>query len=969
MDLPRWKQVDSLLLAVWDLPVEERAAFLRQTSASDEVLEREVLSLVAADERAQTFLENPAMELAARAVARSQTNISPDDCEFPVNRVISHYRIVEKLGRGGMGVVYKAEDSRLGRFVALKFLSQQFAWDTGGLDRFWREARAVSALNHPAICTVHDIGEHDGRPFLVMEYLQGSTLKQSIAGDPIPIDTILVIALEIVDALEAAHSAGIVHCDVKPANVFLTRRQSAKVLDFGLAQLLEPAHKSSAGLNGGTPAYMSPEQASGEPLDACTDLYSFGLVLREMAAPGALPRGLTRIIAKCLQTNREQRYQDASQIGVDLRRLQSERQNKHGTRNRLIAAAIGIALASTAALYWHFRPSPKLTDKDTIVLADFKNTTGDPMFDGALRQGLAVELQQSPFLSLISEQRIQHLMPFMGQHSDAALTPSLARQICERTASAAVLEGSIAALGGQYVLGLRARNCRTGDVVDEEQTQAVGKEDVLRALTRIASKFRSRAGESLATVEKHATPLAEATTRSLEALKIYSAAWKVHSSSGAMSALPLFRRATEIDPEFAMAHASLGRIYADLDELDLSGASISRAWQLRDHASDWERFFISANYEMLVTGNLEKARQTAEAWAQTYPRDARPHHLLSGMVNKASGQFETAAAEAGKGIELEPDFAIGYYNLAVNNAYLGRLDKARQILSRAAARGLEIDEFLMLEHDLAFLRGDQAAMDRAAARARAKSGGENWISNKESLVLAYSGHLLQARSMSRRAVDQALQVAQPERAAQWEAAAALREAFFGNASASRKRATAGLALSKNRDVEYGAAFALALSGNSAQTRTLADDLERRFPEDTPTRFSYLPALRARLALNAGDPAKALELLQSAVPCEQGATRSIFGALYPVYVRGEAFLAAHRGLEAAAEFRKILNHRGIVISDPIGELAHLQLARAFVAAGLRDQAKASYQEFLNLWKAADAEIPIFQQAKAEYASLH
>ncbi len=436
-----------------------------------------------------------------------------------------------------------------------------------------------------------------------------------------------------------------------------------------------------------------------------------------------------------------------------------------------------------------------------------------------------------------------------------------------------------------------------------------------------------------------------------------------------MSALPLFRRATEIDPEFAMAHASLGRIYADLDDLDLSGKSISRAWQLRDRASDWERFFISANYEMLVTGNLEKARQTAEAWAQTYPREARPHHLLSGMVNKSSGRFEMAAAEAGKGIELKPDFAIGYYNLAVNNAYLGRLDEARHILGRAAARGLQIDEFLMLEHDLAFLRGDQAAMDRAAAGARAKSGGENWISNKESLVLAYSGHLLQARSMSRRAVDQALQVAQPERAAQWEAAAALREAFFGNAPETSKRARAALALSKNRDIEYGAAFALALSGNSSQGRALADDLERRFPEDTPTRFSYLPALRARLALNAGDSKKALELLQSAVPYELGATWSSFGALYPIWVRGEALLAVHQGVAAAAEFQKILAHRGIVLADPTGAVARLQLARAFSAAGRRNQAKASYQDFLSLWKAADAEIPIFRQAKAEYASLH
>jgi DNA-binding winged helix-turn-helix (wHTH) protein/tetratricopeptide (TPR) repeat protein len=645
----------------------------------------------------------------------------------------------------------------------------------------------------------------------------------------------------------------------------------------------------------------------------------------------------------------------------------AEKPKQWPQRKTSLNAIAAVVLASFVVRYFSLHRTPKLTDKDTIVLADFKNTTGDPVFDGTLRQGLAVELEQSPFLSLISEQRIQHVLPLMAQPADSRLTPELARQVCERTGSTAVLEGFIASLGSQYVLGLRAKNCRTGDILDDEQVQAVKKEDVLNALSQIASRFRTRVGESLTTIEKNDTPLAEATTPSLEALKAYSTGLQVHASNGATVALPFLRRATEIDPEFAMAHGWLGRMYADLDEPDLSAESTRRAWQLRDRASDREKFWITASYEMLVTGNLEKARQTAETWAQTYPRDPSPHFMLSGMINKATGQYERAVAEARKGIELDPDFTIGYYNVAVNYAYLNRLGEAEDILRRAAARGLEIDELLMLEYDLAFLRRNQAGMERVADRARGRSGGENWMSNKEAFALAYSGHLQQARSMSRRAVDQAQQSAQRERAGLWEAGAAVREAFFGNASEARKRAMAALNLSKDRDVEYGTAFALALSGDSSRSQALANDLERRFPEDTSVRFSYLPALRARLALNHGEPAKAIELLQIAVPHEVGVTWT-FGALYPIYVRGEAYLALHRGAEAPAEFQKILDHRGIIISDPIGALAQLQLGRAFALSGDKPKAKTAYQDFLTLWKDADTDIPILKQAKAEYATL-
>jgi eukaryotic-like serine/threonine-protein kinase len=630
----------------------------------------------------------------------------------------------------------------------------------------------------------------------------------------------------------------------------------------------------------------------------------------------------------------------------------------------MIAAAVGV---------WRlFGHRSVLSAKDTVVLADFANSTGDSVFDGTLRQGMAVQLEQSPFLNLISDQRIRHTLHLMGRSADAQLTPELAREICERTGSAAVLEGSIAPLGSQYVLGLRAKSCRTGDILDDEQAQATRKEDVLNALSQIARKFRSRVGESLSTIQQHDTPLAEATTASLEALEAYSMAWKVHSSSGATAALPFFRRATEIDPNFAMAHAALGRMYADLDESDLSAESTTRAWQLRDRTSDREMFFITAGYQTLVTGNLEKAQQTCEAWAQTYPREALPHTQLSGYINKAAGQYEKAAAEARKAIELDPDFAFGYFNVAVNNVYLDHLGEAEKTLRRAAGRGLETDEFIMLEYDIDFLRGDQVGMEREVGRARGRSGGENWISNKEAFALAYSGHLQQARAMSRRAVDQARQAAQRERAGLWEAGAAVREALFGNASEARKRAMAALELSKDREVEYGAAFALARSGNLSQAQALANDLEKRFPEDTSIQFSYLPTLQAGLALNHGDVSKAIEVLQVAIPNELGAPRSsihgLFGALYPVYVRGEAYLALHQGADSATEFRKILDHRGIVVSDPIGALAHWQLGRAYAMQGDTANAKAAYKDFLTLWKDADPDIPILKEAKAEYAKL-
>jgi len=675
---------------------------------------------------------------------------------------------------------------------------------------------------------------------------------------------------------------------------------------------------------------------------------------------------------------REPGAQEHQARGPDLSGATMPSQGPTGTRQeKLLAVAVAaVAVLATVTLaYFYLGRTPKLTDKDTIVLADFSNTTGDPVFDGTLRQGLAVQLEQSPFLSLISEERIQQVLRLMGKPADARLTPEIAREICERTASAAVLDGSIASLGSQYVLGLRATNCRTGDVLAEEQVHAARKEDVLDALGQIASKFRTRVGESLTTIKKYDVPLAEATTPSLEALKAYSAGWQVVSSTGSAAALPFFSRATEIDPNFASAYAALGRMYGDIGESVLSAQNTNKAYQLRDHSSDQERFFISLTYELQVAGDLEKAQQICDLWVRAYPRASLPHGLLAGGIYPSLGKREESVEEAKIALGIDPDFSIGYSLLAGSYLALERTAEAEKTLQRASERKLDIPDFYVQRYIIAFLKDDKTGMEREAALPREKPGVDDWMSNAEAFVSAYSGHLEEARKMSRRAADLARKAERRDTEALYDADAAMREALCGNVLAARQRAADALALSKSRDVEYEAAFALALSGAASRSQGLAEDLSGRFPEDTIVRFTYVPTIRALLALNHNQPAKAVELVQTAISYEggtpvEGGSEFLLGAgsLYPAYVRGLAYLAAHQSAEAAGEFRKILDHRGIVISDPIGALAHLQLGRAYELSGDKAKAKSAYQEFLTLWKDADPDVPIFKQAKAEYAKL-
>jgi tetratricopeptide (TPR) repeat protein len=614
-----------------------------------------------------------------------------------------------------------------------------------------------------------------------------------------------------------------------------------------------------------------------------------------------------------------------------------------------------------------------LTNKDTLVLAEFVNTTGDPVFDLALRQGLVVQLEQSPFLSIISEERIQEVLRLMNRSADERFNPGIAREVCTRTASAAVLDGSIASVGSQYVLSLRARNCATGEALDDEQVQVAKKEDVLNGLSQIARTFRTRVGESLATVQQHDVPLVDATTPSLEALKAFSMGWKLIAAHGHSAALPFFKRATEIDPKFATAFAWLGRSYGAIGESGLARENTAAAWRWRDRASDHERFYIDFSYYRIVTGDLEKAAQTCQVWAQSYPREVRPHSFLAGSTSSELGRFEKAAEEGRTAVELDPNHSFGYSNLATSYVNLERLNAAQATLQRALDRHLDTPEILILQYQIAFLKNDSAEMQRLSALGLERSDANDWMYDQVALALAYSGHVQQARTAFQRAVELARQAGRNESAAQHAAGAAVQEALFGNTAAARRAAAVANALSDGRDAQYGAAVALALSGDSSRSQILADDLEKRFPEDTSVRFGSLPVLHALIALNRRDPRGATALLQAAAPYELAwrAANSIgfTGSLYAIYVRGVAFLMAGRGLEAATEFHKILDHRGIVASDPIGALAHLQLGRAFVLSKDKARAMTAYRDFLALWQLADPDIPILKQAKAEYSRLN
>lgn len=638
----------------------------------------------------------------------------------------------------------------------------------------------------------------------------------------------------------------------------------------------------------------------------------------------------------------------------------------------IIAVALLVLIATGIAWQRLQRRQQVLGQRDMVVLADFTNSTGDPVFDQTLRQGLRVQLEQSPFISMISDSRVQRTLKLMGKKPDAKLTPEIARDICERTSGAVVLQGSIALLGSRYVLGLEAKNCRDGETLDVEQASVARKEDVLSAITQMADTLRTRVGESLASVQKYSTPLEQATTPSLDALKAYSTGIQVGFEKGISSGIPFLERAVQIDPNFALAYAHLALWYSSVGESARSIECTRRSYELREHASDEERYFITAMYLRNVTGNLEAEYSTLQTWAGAYPRDFYARGLLSGFGALGTGRYEEAIADGDRAIEMDPGFSPVYANVGDAQFYLDRLPEAKRMVDRASERNLQIPEILLLRFYIDFVQGDHEDMDRVAALAKGKPAAEDWVDFSQALILARSGRLREARAMTRRAVDRAQEKNEQERAATFIAGAAVWEALLDDQDQARRQAAIALRLSHARDPEFAAAFALGIVGDLQESGLLATDLEKRFPEDTSVRFNYLPALHGLAALHAGSPDKALLMLEPATRYESAVTaldfNSFFGGVYPIYVRGEAYLAGHQYFEAAAEFDRLLSHRGLLAADPVAAMATIESARAHARAGQTAQARADYDRVFTMWKNADADSRFLRRARSEFDGL-